>query len=221
MSTCQNPPRIVICGTDTDVGKTVVSALFVQGLEALYWKPVQSGLEGGGDRGRLRHWLNLPESRTLPEVYALRTPVSPHWAAELEQAHIDPEALVLPPHTSKPLIIETAGGLMVPLNRQWLQLDQLEHWNLPVVLVARSSLGTINHTLLSLAALQSRRLPVIGLVLNGPTHSDNCRTITNFSNIPVLTELLPMPHISAESLRNHWQQSGLGLMVMDRLKLLE
>ena len=218
MTACQISPRLVICGTDTDVGKTVVSALFVQGFGALYWKPVQSGLEGGGDRGRLCRWLNLPESRTLPEAYALQAPVSPHWAAEREQTHIDPKALALPLHA--PLVIETAGGLMVPLNRQWLQLDQLEHWNLPVILVARSSLGTINHTLLSLEALHRRHLPVVGLVLNGPAHHDNRRTIVEFGGVPVLTELLPLPHLSAESLGHHWQQEKLGLVVMRRLSYL-
>ena len=151
----QPAPRIVVCGTDTDVGKTVVSAWLVQGLKAHYWKPVQSGLEDGGDRGRAQALLNLSPDRIEPEAYAFQQPVSPHWAAEQDGISLNPDDLVIP-HVSEPLVVETAGGLMVPLTRQWLQIDQLQHWDLPIVLVARSGLGTLNHTLLSLEALNRR-----------------------------------------------------------------
>ena len=147
--------QLVVCGTDTDVGKTVVSALVVQGLGAHYWKPVQSGLEGGGDTGRLQALLQLPAERLLAEAYRLRAPVSPHWAAEREGIRIDPARLTLPAVTG-PLVVETAGGLLVPLRRDWLQIDQLAVWGLPVLLVARSGLGTLNHTLLSVEALRRR-----------------------------------------------------------------
>ena len=131
------PQRLVICGTDTDVGKTVVSALFVQGLGACYWKPVQSGLEGGGDAARVQRLLNLPRERLIPEAYRLRQPVSPHWAAELEGVTIEPSRLGLP-RCDRALVVETAGGLLVPLGRDWLQIDQLQRWGLPVLLVGRS-----------------------------------------------------------------------------------
>ena len=149
--------QLVVCGTDTDVGKTVVSALLVQGLQASYWKPVQSGLEGGGDRNRVRQLLGLRDDRMLPEAYAFSQPVSPHWASELDASPLEPERLALPTHQGA-LVVETAGGLLVPLNRDWLQIDQLQVWNLPIVLVARSGLGTLNHTLLSLEALRKRQL---------------------------------------------------------------
>ena len=110
--------RLVVCGTDTDVGKTIVSAWLVQGLKATYWKPVQSGLDGGGDRERIRLLLNLPRERLLPEAYAFTQPVSPHWAAELDQHPLDPERLNLP-ETTDNLVVETAGGVMVPLTRSW------------------------------------------------------------------------------------------------------
>ena len=154
--------RLVICGTDTDVGKTVVSALVVQGLGATYWKPVQSGLEGGGDRGRVRELLQLDDSRLLPEAYRLEAPVSPHWAAEQMGVTIASERLTLPDSQRCPgsLVVETAGGLLVPLRRDWLQIEQLVMWRLPVLLVARSGLGTLNHTLLSLEALRRRNLKV-------------------------------------------------------------
>ena len=148
------PPQLVVCGTDTDVGKTIVSAWLVQGLQARYWKPVQSGLEDGGDRGRVRDLLNLPAERFLPEAYAFQQPVSPHWAAEQDGVTLNPEHLALPT-VDGPLVVETAGGLMVPLTREWLQIDQLQQWQLPVVLVARSGLGTVSYTHLTLPTICS------------------------------------------------------------------
>ena len=101
-----------------------------------------------------------------------RHPSPPHWAAERDGVILDPGTLTLP-EVNESLVVETAGGLMVPLTRRWLQLDQLERWGCPIVLVARSGLGTLNHTLLSLEALRQRQLPVLGIILNGPPHEDN------------------------------------------------
>ena len=210
MNPSSAPLRLVVCGTDTDVGKTVVSALLVQGLEATYWKPVQSGLEGGGDRQRVIDLLQLPEHRWIPETYAFKAAVSPHWAAELEHRVLEPGMLQLPSGNT-PLVVETAGGLHVPLTRTWRQIDQLQHWNLPIVLVCRSGLGTLNHTLLSLEALASRGIPVIGLILNGPQHADNPRTLEELGGVPVLAELPPLHPLSAETLKCAWQKQGLGL----------
>ena len=203
-----SPLRIVVCGTDTDVGKTVVSAWLVQGLHATYWKPVQSGLDEGGDRERICELLNLPPERWLREAYAFRRPVSPHWAAECDGMEVDPANLGLPP-CNGPLVVETAGGLMVPLNRSWLQIDQLQRWQLPVVLVARSGLGTLNHTLLSLEALRQRRIPVLGLILNGPHHADNPGTLEQFGGIPVLAQLPPLATLDASALDQQWRHQGL------------
>jgi dethiobiotin synthetase len=202
--------HVVVCGTDTDVGKSLVSALLVQGLGACYWKPVQSGLEQGGDRAWVADLLELPLERQIPEVYAFHAPVSPHWAAEMEGETIVPERLVLPPPTRLPLVIETAGGLHVPLNRRWLQIDQLEQWKLPVLLVARSGLGTLNHTLLSLEALKRRSIPVLGLVLNGPLHDDNPGTLEQFGGVPVLAEIPPLDRLDAAALALEWQRQQLG-----------
>ena len=203
-----SPLRIVVCGTDTDVGKTVVSAWLVQGLHATYWKPVQSGLDDGGDRDRICQLLNLPPERWLREAYAFRRPLSPHWAAECDGQELDPGRLGLPP-CNGPLVVETAGGLMVPLNRSWLQIDQLQRWELPVVLVARSGLGTLNHTLLSLEALRHRGIAVLGLILNGPTHADNPGTLEQFGGIPVLAQLPPLDPLDAHVLDRQWRQQGL------------
>ena len=202
--------RVVVCGTDTDVGKTVVSALLVQGLNATYWKPVQSGLEDGGDRERVMKLIDLPSDRWIAETYAFQAAVSPHWAAELEDTRVDPNRLTLPETGTMPLVVETAGGLHVPLTRSWQQIDQLQQWMLPVVLVARSGLGTLNHTLLSLEALRNRRIPVIGLILNGPAHADNPRTLSEIGNVPVLAELPPLHPLNAQALRHAWHNQGLG-----------
>lgn len=207
MSSCSN--SLVICGTDTDVGKTVVSALVVQGLGATYWKPVQSGLEGGGDSGRLQALLQLPATRVLPEAYRLQTPVSPHWAAELEGITIDPARLALPA-VAGALVVETVGGLLVPLRRDWLQIDQLAAWGLPVLLVARSGLGTLNHTLLSVQALRQRSIPLLGLVLNGPLHPDNPATLAALAQAPVLAQLPSLEPLTASGLATQWRAQDLG-----------
>lgn len=201
--------RLVVCGTDTDVGKTVVSALLVEGLGARYWKPVQSGVEGGGDRDRVAALLDLAAERIVPEAYRLAAPVSPHWAAERERITIDPARLALPPGDG-PLVVECAGGLLVPLRRDWLQIEQISRWGLPVVLVARSGLGTLNHTLLSLEALAQRRIGVIGLVLNGEPHPDNPRTLEELGRVPVLAQLPPLKPLDRRALQEQWRaQAGL------------
>ena len=217
MTTAQ--PQIVVCGTDTDVGKTIVSAWLVQGLGATYWKPVQSGLEGGGDRGRVRDLLQLTNDRLLPETYAFQQPVSPHWAAELDEVTLDPGALMLPAFPG-PLVVETAGGLMVPLTRSWLQIDQLQVWDRPVVLVARSGLGTLNHTLLSLEALRKRRIPILGLILNGPPHADNPATLEQFGGAPVLGHLPPLQPLTAEALEHEWELQNLSDVIRTALEKL-
>ena len=204
-------PRLVIVGTDTDVGKTVVSALVVQGLGATYWKPVQSGLEGPTDSERVRQLIELPADRLLDEAYRLRAPVSPHWAAERDGVTIDPERLQLPSAEAVPgpLVVEAAGGLLVPLRRDWLQIEQIARWRLPVLLVCRSGLGTLNHTLLSLEALERRSIPVLGLVLNGPLHADNPRTLSELGGVPVLLQLPPLERLDAAALAACWQDSAL------------
>lgn len=207
--------QLVIAGTDTDVGKTVVSALVVQGLGAHYWKPVQSGLAEGSDSARVQELLGLPAQRILPEAYRFAAPVSPHWAARMEGVRIDPAALALPP-VAGPLVVECAGGLMVPLRggdgeggAALLQIDQIRRWRLPVLLVARSGLGTLNHTLLSLEALRQRAIPVLGLVLNGPLHPDNPRTLAALAGVPVLAQLPPLEPLTALGLQEQWLASAL------------
>lgn len=186
---------IVVTGTDTGVGKTVFAAALAGALDAFYWKPVQSGQddEGGSDSQRVMRLAGLTAERVLPEVYRLTEPLSPHRAAELDGVTIDPARLVLP-QIDGPLVIEGAGGLMVPLTRNLLYVDQFARWAAPVVLVARTTLGTINHTLLSLEALRARQVPVLGLAFVGEANDDNEATICAMGKTRRLGRL---PHLAS------------------------
>ena len=213
----QDHQGIVICGTDTDIGKTVISALFVQGLNAFYWKPIQSGLLDGSDSNRVAKILNLPSEKIISEVYKFQAPVSPHWAAEKESQWIDPSLLTLP-RRKRPIIIETAGGLMVPLNRALLQIDHVKEWKLPIVLVARSGLGTLNHTLLSLEALKKRDVPILGIILNGDIHEDNSKTLEQFGEIKIIAQLPKLKEVSRRTLKEQWEKHNLQLTFKDYLR---
>tara|TARA_B100000965_G_scaffold318731_1_gene279547 strand:+ start:109 stop:759 length:651 start_codon:yes stop_codon:yes gene_type:complete len=206
MNTCSK--RIIICGTDTDVGKTIVSSFFVQGLKGIYWKPIQSGTEEGTDTKTICKLLDLEPHRYLLERYKFKAPVSPHWAAEQESILIEPNNLNLP-NLDKLIIIETAGGLMVPLNRNWLQIDQLKVWGAPIILVARTGLGTLNHTLLSLEALKSRNINILGIVLNGPPHNDNPKTLEQFGDTKILARLPYFKKVTPKLLAQEWNKQHL------------
>jgi dethiobiotin synthetase len=173
---------VVITGTDTDIGKTVFAAGLTHSLKAQYWKPVQAGLDGETDSQTV---ARLSGMHTRPEAYLLKMPASPHLAAESEGEEIDPARLALP-HITGPLVIEAAGGLMVPLNRRTLFLDVIATWQTPVILCARTALGTINHSLLSLAALRQARCPIIGIAFIGTTNPAVERTICDFGDVAYL-----------------------------------
>jgi len=192
--------RIVVTGTDTGIGKTVFAAGLTQYLDGVYWKPVQAGLDGETDAAVVRRLSGLPEGRILPEAWRLRTPASPHWAAERDGVAIDPGALK-PPEVAGPLIIEGSGGLMVPLTRRVLFIDVFAKWGAPVVLCARTGLGTLNHTLLSLEALQRRGIAVLGVALIGDAHSDNERTLGAFGGVPTLGRLPRLDPLTPQTLK--------------------
>lgn len=181
------PDRIFVTGTDTGVGKTLMSAILTLGLEAYYWKPIQAGTEPPTDTESVRRWTRLPDDRFLPEAYALEAPMSPHAAAALEEVSIERDRILgvaLP--NDRPVVIEGAGGLMVPTGADWYMVDLIESLGAPVVLVARSGLGTLNHTLLSLLELRRRSIPVLGVVMNGDPHESNRQTIESYGNTRVL-----------------------------------
>ncbi len=201
--------KLIIAGTDTEIGKTSFSAALMIGLEKAgkrphYWKPIQSGIEDEVDTRTVQKLSGLPEDRFLPVRYILSEPLSPHRAAELDGIQIDADRLSDPdniPSCDDFTVIELAGGLMVPITRENLQINMIKKWNIPVVLCARTGLGTINHTLLSLEALWSRNIPIKGLVFIGDENVDNIRTISELSKEKILGHFPTLPHLDDTSLR--------------------
>ncbi len=191
--------NIVVTGTDTGIGKTVFAAGLTALLDGIYWKPVQSGIEEETDSEIVARLARLSADRVLPETWRLKEPLSPHRAAELDGVEIDADALALPV-TERPLVIEGAGGLMVPVNRRTLYIDVFARWQAPVVLCARTGLGTINHTLLSIEALRSRAVPLLGVALIGDEMADTQRTITEMGKVRVLGRLPRLDPLTPEML---------------------
>ena len=178
----------IITGTDTGIGKTVFAAGLAGLLNGTYWKPVQSGLDGETDTQTVARLAELSPERIVPEAWRLVRPLSPHRAAELDGVSIDPDRLVLP-EVPRPLIVEAAGGLMVPLTRSILFIDIFARWRAPVVLCARTALGTINHTLLSIEALRGRDIPLLGVAFIGDSMPDTECTIAAIGKVRVLGRL--------------------------------
>ena len=189
---------IVVTGTDTDVGKTVFAAALTQALGAHYWKPVQAGLDPGSDAGTVTA-LGVPAAHVLPEAYRLHTPCSPHLAAEIDGIAIDPDRLT-PPAVDGPLVVEGAGGALVPVTRNLLYADLFARWGHPVVIVARTALGTINHSLLTIEALRHRGVPILGLAFNGDANEDSEATIAAIGNVRRLGRLPRLDRVDAASL---------------------
>jgi dethiobiotin synthetase len=190
----------IVTGTDTGIGKTTVAAMLVLALDALYWKPIQSGTDDGTDRQRVQALTQLPGDRFLPERYVLSQPLSPHRAAEVDGIEIESEAWAPPLHLTRTLVIEGAGGLMVPVTRDKLQIDLFASWDLPIILCARTALGTINHTLLSIEALRSRKMKLQGFIFVGDDNPDNMRTIADFSGGRVLGHVPRLGRIDRSAL---------------------
>jgi dethiobiotin synthetase len=181
------PERFFITGTDTGVGKTVVSALLCAALDAIYWKPIQTGTREGTDRKTVMELAQLPRARTLPETYRFAPPVSPHLAARRAGVRIALRRIRMPRIAAREsLIVEGAGGALVPINESQLMTDLMRHLKLPVLLVARTALGTINHTLLSLAALRAARLSVRGVIMVGKPNRENQKAIERYGDISVV-----------------------------------
>ena len=189
----------IVAGTDTDVGKTVFAAALTAALDAAYWKPIQAGLAGETDAQVVQRLGRVPPGRIVPSVHELSAPASPHIAARREGVDIRQRQLGLPA-VDRPLVIETAGGLMVPLSLRLLQIDVIAFWQLPVVLVARTALGTINHTLLSLEALRRRRVPVHGVAFVGDAEPEVEATIATMGMVRRLGRLPRLAPLDADTL---------------------
>ena len=189
---------IVVTGTDTDIGKTVFAAGLTAALGARYWKPVQAGLADGSDAASVVT-LGVPADHVLPEAYRLTTPCSPHLAAEIDDVTIDPARLALP-EVEGPLVVEGAGGVMVPVTRDLIFADLFARWAKPVVLVARTGLGTINHSLLSIEALRSRGVPILGIAFVGDAVEDSEATIAALGDVRRLGRLPRLDPLNAATL---------------------
>ena len=191
-----NGPVIVVTGTDTDVGKTVFAAALAGALGARYWKPVQAGLDPRADIDSV---AILSGAHILPEAYRLTTPCSPHRAAEIDGVTIDPARLALP-EVDGPLVVEGAGGVLVPVTPDLLFADLFARWTRPVVLVARTGLGTINHSLLSIEALRRRDVPILGIAFIGDEQADSEATIVRLGWVKRLGRLPRLDPLDAGTL---------------------
>ncbi len=202
------PSRIFVTGTDTGIGKTVISAILLAGLRGMYWKPIQSGLEGITDTEWVRDKTGLPAEHFHAETYRLRLPLSPHASAAHDGVRIELGSFTAPEtEGSKSLIIEGSGGIMVPLNERLFMTDLIKKLDTPVLLVSSSSLGTINHTLLSLERLRREGLDVTGVVMNGPRNPVNRKAIEEYGGIKVLAEIEFLPVIDPETLARCFKEN--------------
>ena len=198
---------IVVTGTDTEIGKTVFAAGLADLLQASYWKPIQSGLDGETDSQVVARLGGLSGGRILPERYRLRTPVSPHQSAAIDGICIDAETLAIPATGGRPLVIEGAGGLMVPLDGNTLYIDVFARWRAPVVLCARTALGTINHSLLSIEALRRRDLELLGIAFLGDSHPESERAVCEIGRVKRLGRLPRLSPLTRDGLREAFAAS--------------
>lgn len=183
-----------ITGTDTNVGKTMVSAILTSVMKAHYWKPIQSGLtDDVSEQEKIKQLTNIDNTYLLASRYSLKASLSPDQAAELEHITIDFDQCAKPVINNH-LIIEGAGGVYVPLNKDYCILDLIERYQMPVIIVARGTLGTINHTLLTIQALRQKKLPIHGVVFSGELNKESQKTIEHWGNVKTLFHV---PHFES------------------------
>ena len=204
---------LFITGTDTDVGKSVVAAAFMHRYRHLgnlrYWKPIQTGIEQDDDTALVRRLATCRETELLQVGIRLPRPLSPHFAARLSNTHIRIPELgeIINRETGVfRWVVEGAGGVMVPINETDFMLDLMVFLGLPVLVAARSTLGTINHTLLTLQALRNRSLSVAGVVMIGERNRDNRHAIERYGKVDVLGEMPRFPTLTADAIRQ-WASS--------------
>lgn len=198
--------KIIVAGIDTDTGKTVVSAILTKALKADYWKPVQAGDLENTDSLKVARWS--PEATIHPEAYRLTQPMSPHAAADIDKISIEESDLKIP-QTDNNLIIELAGGLMVPIRRDYLNIDWVAQSGLPVILVSNYYLGSINHTLLSLHLLKQRNVPLLGIIFNGDKNPSTFDVIMHRSGVRCLLEIQKEEAINEEVIKRYAERVQL------------
>jgi dethiobiotin synthetase len=204
---------IAVTGINTDVGKTVISAILVEALTADYWKPIQCGNLGCTDTQTVKKLVSQKLSLYHQEAYRLKECLSPHHAARLEGLEINAKRIECP-LSNNPLVIEGAGGLMVPLNDNTLMIDLLALWNPKVILVSKHYLGSINHTLLSVEALKNRKMQIGGIIFNGQPNPDTEKVIAEMTNLPVIGRLELEKNIDPETIKRYaslWKQQLVNL----------
>jgi dethiobiotin synthase len=202
---------LFITGTDTGVGKTLLSAVLVAGLGGKYWKPIQTGSVEGTDRETVIKWAGIQATDTYPESYVFGPPVSPHLAAKQQGTTID-LSTIRRPASSGPIVIEGAGGVFVPINEKEFMADLMRQCGAPVVVAARTALGTINHTLLTVFAIRQAKLPLLGVVMIGRENVENRLAVERYGNVPVIGSVPWLDHIDRSSLlsvfEGHFQKSA-------------
>jgi dethiobiotin synthetase len=192
--------RYFVTGIDTEIGKTVTSAFLRTCLDAYYWKPIQAGDLDETDSDRVQMWSRASDDKILPGTFALNTPASPHYAARVDGLEISLADFVLPDSLDAPLIVEGAGGLLVPINEQETIADLIAHLELPVILVSRHYLGSINHTMLSINLLRSRGIPIAGLIYSGGDNPETVRIIEAHTGLKPLVELPELSEVTPDTI---------------------
>jgi malonyl-CoA O-methyltransferase len=190
-----------VTGTDTGVGKTIASAILVRKYDAVYWKPVQTGAKYGDDDTDIVRKLALRDAtQIVPPRHVFQAPLSPQAAAELENVNISIDDFMYPDTAGRTLIVEGAGGVLVPIGKDATMADLIIKFALPVILVARTTLGTINHSLLSIASLRARGITIAGILFNGEDAPQTMRLIKNHGNAPILGRIPPITPVTAEQI---------------------
>jgi len=197
--------KIFVTGIGTDVGKTVVSAILTEALEADYWKPVQAGDLDNSDSIKVQKLISNKQTVIYPEGIRLNSPMSPHAAAAIDGVEIKLSDFTLP-KTENNLVVEGAGGLMVPLNDNYLIIDLIKHLDIEVVLVSQNYLGSINHTILSIDALTNRGIKIFGIIFNGDENAETEKYILNYSDLKCLGRIQQHETINKEIVLSYKSQ---------------
>lgn len=204
--------KLFITGIGTDVGKTVVSAIVTQALEADYWKPIQAGDLDNSDTHKIKAYVSNSKTQFFDNSYALKTPASPHYAAEIDGVTIDIKKIT-EPKTKNHLVIEGAGGIFVPINDSETIADLIQP-DYKVIVVSRHYLGSINHTLLTLEALQNRKINIAGIIFNGDENKATKSIILSKTGVKFLGRLMPEPYIDTNVINEYadlWREELLKL----------